>query len=142
MKRALFLAGFLICGLVGCTADAPKDAFDVEAEKLASPLYQNFEAASDATAWLMDTKHTLRGVGMEEANQLCRELLEKGAIELRAADIVPDPNDRSYASANRLLVKLPRDAKERSEVLALVDRWNKSPAPTADSGQEIAEIRF
>jgi hypothetical protein len=105
------------------------------------PLKARYESGKDATEWLMNTKHTLRGLSLEEGNGLCQELLKLGAVEIRVDDVQPDKNDPSFENAGRLIVRGPRNSDQRKAILEFAAKFNGDPAPMSFDA-EYAELRF
>lgn len=109
--RGVFFSLFVLMA-VACTP--PKDASSSVQPSAADPLEGAWAVAPNAAEWLMNPKHTLRGVGAEQAIALLGELNAAGYVEIRAGDIQPDSQDASFKSAGTLLLELPRS---RTQVL-------------------------
>lgn len=136
MKAAAALVFLILCA--GCV---PKEDFaQDEGESPDAAVKAEFSAGEEATAWMIDTKHTLAGLNPAEAHGLIARLVELGVAEMKVADIVPDQADPSYKTAQRLLIKLPRSEKERGEVERFVNEF----AGSSYSGQDtdIIAIEF
>lgn len=139
MGRSWSIAWFGATILLAGCAHEP-NALDAVAERAERPLEMEFAASQDATAWLIDPKHTLRGAGLEQAQALVQELLAKGASDLRVSDLRSDVSDASFISAGRLLVRLPRSEKQRADVLEVAVRLGSTPP--ADPQEEIVVVEF
>lgn len=124
---------FLMAGC-GCNRGTP----EAEGPPVADPniaITAEFEKAPNGTEWLMDPKHTLKGLSLEAGNELCKKLLDLGAVDLKATDIVPDAADPTFASAGTLLIALPDDANRRAALFQEVQNRDPQEIPRKDTGQ-------
>ncbi len=134
---ALAFIVFVVASCIPIAQELPDESKLTEADKA---IATTFSSAIDATEWLMDTKHTLRGFPMERTSELLKTLLDEGATELKVDQIVPDSNDPSFQSAGMLFVKLPRSEKGRKDVLRFVSKM--TGIERQDRGQSVVEISF
>jgi hypothetical protein len=117
--------------------DLPDETKLTEADRANETAFSN---AIDATEWLIDTKHTLKGMPIDRTSALLNILLQEGATELRVDQIFPDSKDPAFQSAGQLLIKLPRTGKGRKDVLQFVS--NMTGLERLDRGQSVVEISF
>ncbi len=132
---ALAVIAIVLASCIPMARDLPDESKLTEADKA---LATEFSSAIDATEWLIDTKHTLRGLPMDRTSELLKTLLDEGATELKVNQIVPDANDPSFQSAGMLYVKLPRSEKGRNDVLKFVGKI--TGIEMQDRGQSVVEI--
>lgn len=131
------ISTYLLLALAGC---APKGESSTGAgESPDAAAKAEFAAAEEATAWMIDTKHTLAGLDPSDGHGLMSKLLELGVAEMKVAEVVPDSGDPSYKSAHRLLIKLPRNEKERNEVQRFVSEFAGS---SLFAGTDFLTIEF
>ena len=134
---ALTCVAIFVCGCIPMAQDLPDETKLTEADKANETAFSN---AIDATEWLIDTKHTLKGMPIDRSSALLNILLQEGATELRVDQIFPDSKDPTFKTAGQLLIKLPRTGKGRKDVLQFVSNMTGIERP--DRGQSVVDITF
>lgn len=131
----------LVC-VIGCNpSDALKPAGpSASNSEPVDPLQAEWDANKEATAWMMDVKHTLRGLTLEQGQSVVQKFLEAGVSELKVGDVQPDANDPNFQSAGKLIIKLPKNEKAREATMFQV-RQLMASSP-ADEGQRFVEVTF
>lgn len=123
--------------LVATSCSAPKDASTSVQPTAADPLESSYSNAPNASEWLMNQKHTLRGLSLGQAVAVLGELNEAGIIEVRAGDIQSDPADPSYKNAGTLILELSGSEGARKGAFDLLRSRN---LPANDDGQKYLEV--
>lgn len=121
--------------LAGCSA--PKDASSSLSSPPPDPLEAPFAQAANAAEWLVNPKHTLRGLSPEHAVQVLGALNQARAVEVRVSDIAPDPNDPSFKSAGTVMIQFPTSEGARKP---LFDLFRDRGIPLDDQGQKYLEV--
>lgn len=105
--------------LAGCgdPLQSSSDNPDGPEKSAAEQLAAEFDKAPEASGWLINTKHTLKGKDFVKGGEIIKSLLDAGASEIKASSITPDPQDPTFENASKLIVKLPSDSAKKSAVI-------------------------
>lgn len=125
----------LLASLWGCAP--PKDASTSVQPTASDPLEASFSGAPNAAEWLMNTKHTLRGLSPEQTVAVLSELNQAGIVEIRLGDIQADAADPSFKSAGTVIVQFPSSEGARKGAFDIFARRN---LPILDQGQKYLEV--
>lgn len=123
--------------LIATSCSAPKDASTSVQPTAADPLEGSFSGAPNAAEWLMNQKHTLRGLSPEQSVAVLTELNEAGIVEIRVGDIQSDPVDSSFKSAGTVIIQFPSSEGARKGAFDIFARRNLA---IPDQGQKFLEV--
>lgn len=136
--RAYFvLIGFALVG--GCSQLVPtKEGSTVKPQSEAQRQVDDaYTGLTDASEFLMDTKHTLRGLDLPGGSELLTKLLNAGAVTVKVDGIEPSADDPQFKSARQLVIETPISDAQRK---VLFDFLAKISNPPTDTGQKHVVI--
>ena len=140
MRRCLLALALPL--FIGCGMPHTNVVDDERNSRPGAAVTAEFESAQNGTEWLMDTKHTIKGLSLEAGNEMMKRFLDLGASDIRFGDIAPDPLDASYASAASLIIALPGDSAKRKAVLDEIQNRDPQEMPREDIGQTHVKMRI